>query len=197
MSSPCSAMGEPADYFQVVYCDPPWSYRGQVQHGGAHQGFTSGASEFYATMSVEDICTQGISDPNGSALFMWFSPPIMEDALAVMRAWGFKYKTISHVWNKQRVNPGAYTLSSCEMVMVGTRKKRPSPRSMKERQLVTVPRTRHSAKPDEVRESIERMYPEARRVELFARGEQVDHWTRYGLECEPKMLLTPEGPAAV
>lgn len=164
--------------YQVVYTDCPWHYRGQVQHGGQGAGYTSGANAFYPTLTVDDLCQMGdtikrISDPEGCVLYMWYSPPILEDAMKVMEAWGFKYKTCAFVWNKKKVNPGHYTMSQCEMVNVGTLKRVPLPRGARNvYQYVEAPRTSHSAKPLIVRERINEMHPLQRKIELFSRFDQ-------------------------
>lgn len=175
----------PRGPFQVIYADPPWDYRGQVQHGGAGAGYTSGARAFYQTMTVDEICAlpvREIADPKQSILFLWATGPILTDALAVLSAWGFKFKTVAFVWDKQRVNPGAYTLSQCEYVLAGTRGRIPQPRGARNvRQLVSEARTAHSAKPKEVRKRIDAMFPSARKLELFAREAPID-WHVWGNE---------------
>ena len=178
--------------YQVIYTDCPWSYRGQVQHGGAGKGYTSGANAFYNTLSVSDLCDMApdikrISDPEGCVLYMWYSPPILEDALKVMKAWGFKYKTCAFVWEKKRVNPGHFTMSQCEMVNVGTLKKIPVPRGARNiHQFLSQTRTSHSAKPLEVRHRINQMHPLQRKVELFSRFDQSapnpGNWDDYGMQ---------------
>ena len=74
---------------------------------------------------------------------------------------------------KVQVNPGHYTLSSCEMVNVAKRKKVPVPRGARNvRQVVFEPRTTHSAKPLEVRNRITQMHPLQKKIELFSRFDQ-------------------------
>ena len=93
--------------------------------------------------------------------------------MALVKAWGFKYKTIAFVWDKQRVNPGHYTMSQTEMVLVGTRKKVPTPRGARNvRQFLSLPRTSHSSKPVIIRDRIETMHPLQKRIELFSRFDQ-------------------------
>ena len=70
------------------------------------------------------------------------------------------------------MNPGFYTMSQCELCLVFRRGRIPTPRGARnERQLVRAERGPHSAKPEEVRRRIERMFPEQRKIELFARRE--------------------------
>ena len=184
--------------YQVIYADCPWSYRGQVQRGGKDQDFSSSAASYYPTLSVEELCAIGptikkLADPEGCLLYLWYSPPILEDAMAVQKAWGFKHATTAFVWVKTKdgktlqVNPGHYTMSSCEMVNVSKRKKVPVPRgSRKVRQVVFEPRTQHSAKPLEVRHRITQMHPLQKKIELFSRFDQSQPnpggWDHYGMD---------------
>lgn len=170
--------------YQVLYADCPWSYRGQVQRGGKDQKYSSSAGEYYALLSVDDLCAMGptikkLADPEGCLLYMWYPPPILEDAMKVMSAWGFKYATQAFVWVKSKdgvnlqINPGHYTLSSCEMVIVSKMKKVPKPRGARNvRQVLMAPRTTHSSKPLEIRERITEMHPFQEKVELFSRFDQ-------------------------
>jgi N6-adenosine-specific RNA methylase IME4 len=176
--------------YQVIYTDCPWHYRGQVQRGGASQTFSSSADSYYATLTIYELCAMGsvikrLADPEGCALYMWYSPPILEDAMKLMKAWGFRYATCAFVWDKQRVNPGHYTMSQCEMVNVGTLRRVPKPRGSRNvRQLISEPRTSHSAKPLEVRQRITEMHPLQKKIELFSRfSENKDsNWDDWGMD---------------
>jgi N6-adenosine-specific RNA methylase IME4 len=101
---------------------------------------------------------------------MWTTSPHLDQAVELMKHWGFQYATIAFVWDKQKVNPGFYTLSQCEIVLVGKYGKIPNPRGTRnERQLLSLMREDHSKKPEEVAVRIERMFPEQKKIELFAR----------------------------
>ena len=81
-------------------------------------------------------------------------------------------------------NPGKYTLSYCELCLVFKRGRIPSPRGTRnEKQLIHAPRGEHSVKPNEIREAIERMFPEHNRIELFARRKP-KHWDVWGLDVQ-------------
>jgi N6-adenosine-specific RNA methylase IME4 len=107
-----------------------------------------------------------------------------------MKAWGFAYKTIAFVWDKQKVNPGYYTMSQCEICLVGKKGTIPAPRGTRnERQFLSEMRGRHSTKPDEIRKRIERMFPTQKKIELFAR-ETVEGWDAWGNEVETSISLS-------
>ena len=116
-----------------------------------------------------------------SLLFLWSTSPHLDQAIELGKAWGFEWATVAFVWDKVRVNPGFYTLSQCELCLAFKRGRIPSPRGARNvRQLVRSRRGPHSAKPSEVRERIEAMFPRQRRIELFARTE-APGWDSWGL----------------
>jgi N6-adenosine-specific RNA methylase IME4 len=97
-----------------------------------------------------------------------------------MAAWGLDYATVAFVWDKQRTNPGYYTLSQVELCLVGKSGIIPQPRgSRNERQFLSELRGEHSTKPAEVRNRISKMFPEQRKLEMFAR-ERVAGWDAWG-----------------
>jgi len=80
--------------------------------------------------------------------------------------------------------PGYYTGSNAELVLLGRRKGAKSIRhgDTKLAQVVYSPRLEHSQKPDQIQDSIERMYPDAMpRLELFARRPR-EGWDVFGNE---------------
>ena len=118
-----------------------------------------------------------------SLLFMWVTgPKLGEGCIDIMEFWGFKYATVAFVWDKVTPNPGFYTISQCEFVLVGRRGRIPKPRGARNvRQLLTDFREDHSTKPQIIRERIEEMFPEQSKVELFARQPHPG-WTSWGNE---------------
>ena len=159
--------------YQIIYVDPPWDYQGQRQHAGEGKNDTGGAISHYDTMQLDELKALDLSviaDPKQCLLFMWSSSPHLPQALDVMTAWGFAWATVAFVWDKQRVNPGFYTMSQVELCLVGKMGKIPQPRGARNvRQFVSEMRGDHSSKPIEVRERIEQMFPDQRKIELFAR----------------------------
>lgn len=174
----------PRGRFQVIYADPPWDYKGQLQHAGAGNNDTGGAVRHFPTVTTADLKhlpILEIADDN-CLLFLWATSPHLDQAIDLGKAWGFDWATVAFVWDKQRVNPGYYTMSQCELCLVFKRGRIPTPRGARNvRQLVSELRSRHSAKPEEVRHRIEDMFPTQRKIELFARV-PADGWTSWGLE---------------
>jgi len=178
--------------FSVIYADPAWDYKGQTQHGGSGEGI-GGAATHYPTMKLEALKALKVGDicEDNAVLFLWTSSPHLPQALEVMKAWGFGFSTIAFVWDKQRLNPGYWTMSQCEIVLCGKRGKFPARGSRNERQFVSELRRAHSQKPDEVRRRIEKMFPGVAKVELFARV-AVPGWERWGNEVESSVVIASE-----
>lgn len=165
--------------YKIIYADPPWAYRnmGNIQ---------ATANSHYNTMSNQDICNLQVgrvSDEN-SILFLWATFPKIQEALDVIKAWGFEYKTVGFTWVK--TNPknhkpffgvGWYTKSNAEVCLIGVKGKAPKI-SNSVSSIVIEPRGRHSEKPNEVRKRIIQLCGDVPRLELFARDkkEGFDVW---------------------
>lgn len=174
----------PKKKYSIIYADPPWDYKGQLQHTGSGGKESGGAIRHYPTVPVSKMKTWDVASisEKDCLLFMWSSSPHLDQAIQLGEAWGFRWATVAFVWDKQRPNPGFYTMSQCELCLVFRRGKIPKPRGARNiRQLVQVKRTRHSEKPDAVRERIEKMFPQQSKIELFARKRSPD-WDAWGLE---------------
>lgn len=182
------------DKFAVVYADPPWDYAGKTQHTDGEFKEGMSAIDHYPTMTLEKLKALKVADicERDAVLFLWTSSPHLPQAIEVMKAWGFDYKTVAFVWEKQKTNPGYYTLSGCEICLVGKRGKFPQPRgSRKERQFLSEMRRAHSQKPDEIRARIGRMFPSQKKIELFAR-EASEGWSVWGNQVQSSITLATE-----
>ena len=169
----------------MIVADPPWAYKWGTGKDGGHFA----PEKHYETMSVDDLCALPVRDlrsPN-CVLALWATGPAMPEALRVMDAWGFKYKTVLFVWIKLNskaltpvTGPGSYTRSGAEYVLLGMRghMKRHSTMPVV-RQVIHAPRGSHSTKPEQVQDGIETLWPDTRRIELFARRERPG-WSVWG-----------------
>jgi N6-adenosine-specific RNA methylase IME4 len=167
--------------FNVIYADPPWSY--------SNSGLNASAQEHYPTMPTDEICAMRVADSamDDAVLFLWATNPLLPDALRVLDAWGFEYKT-NFVWLKDAAlygKLGFYNLSRHELLLIATRGSF-LPQGELPLSLIEAPKGEHSRKPATVYEIIETMYPRARRLELFCRGPARDGWSVFGnqvMEC--------------
>jgi N6-adenosine-specific RNA methylase IME4 len=175
--------------YSIIYADPAWDYKGQVQHN-TKEGNKS-AVDHYNTLTLEQLKKINVKSicEKDCLLFMWTSSPHLDQAIELMNSWGFKYSTIAFVWDKQKTNPSYYTLSRCEICIVGKKGKIPTPRgSRKERQFISEMRTFHSKKPDEVRDRITRMFPTQKKLEMFAR-QKYDGYDVFGNQVEGSITI--------
>ena len=184
----------PNKKYQVIYADPPWDYVGKMQYdkttikgeniGFEKKIFLSSAGFKYPTLKLKQLKTldvKSIADDD-CILFMWTTGPQLANSVELGEAWGFEYKTVAFVWDKMIHNPGRYTLSQTEFVLVFKKGKIPQPRGARNvRQMVAVPRGKHSEKPIEVIKGITKMFPQQDKIELFARNNFVG-WDNWGLE---------------
>ena len=184
----------PNSKYQVIYADPPWDYGGKMQYdktsikteniGFERDIFISSAAFKYPTLKLKELMllnVPAIADDD-CILFMWTTGPQLENAIKLGIAWGFEYKTVAFVWDKMVHNPGRYTLSQTEFVLVFKKGKFPTPRGARNiKQLVSVHRGKHSEKPIEVIVGITEMFPQQKKIELFARKNFIG-WDNWGLE---------------
>ena len=184
----------PSEKYEVIYADPPWDYGGKMQYdktsiktaniGFEKDVFISAANFKYPTLKLNEL--KQLNVPSIAAddciLFMWTTGPQFANSIELGESWGFEYKTVAFVWDKQVHNPGRYTLSQTEFVLAFKKGKFPTPRGARNvRQLITVHRGEHSVKPIGVIDGITKMFPEQRKIELFARNNYIG-WDNWGLE---------------
>lgn len=180
----------PAEKFDVIYADPPWTFR-----TWSNEGKDRSPEKHYDCMSLADIRALPVSDiaADNCALFLWVTDPLLPEGLKLMEAWGFKFKTIAFVWAKLNKSApptlwtendlftglGYWTRANPELCLLGTRGK-PKRVSKSVRRLVVSPRREHSRKPDEIAEKIDDlMGRDTSKIELFARTGRTG-WTTWG-----------------
>jgi len=167
--------------YKVIYADPPWHFKSYSSKGDGRN-----AIQHYDCMSISDISNLRVSDlaSDDCVLLMWVVDPMLPEALEVIKAWGFKYKTVGFTWAKQNKNDlgmftglGYWTRANPEMCLLATKGK-PKRISKSVRQLIISQRQEHSRKPDEIYERIEQLL-DGPYVELFARRERKG-WDSWG-----------------
>lgn len=168
-----SKMSElPTEKFNVILADPPWKY----------DVFLRGTPErHYDVMELEDIGKLDIPAADDCILFLWVTSPKITDAIDLLNLWNFEYKT-QFVWIKDKIGTGYYCRGQHEILFIAKKGNPPVPKE-KDRfsSVIYADRTQHSKKPEIVYEIIERMYPAAKYLELFARNNR-EGWTSWGNE---------------
>ena len=184
--------------YQIIYADPPWNFGNRMYSSNKYDHHRE-ITRAYPILKTSEICSLPIKDivHDECACFMWAADAFIPDAIEVMRAWGFKYKTVAFIWQKkeksgkQTCYMGQWTMKNCELVLLGTRGSMSYHLwSRKVRQLQEAPRERtiHSWKPPIIRDRILEMFGDLPRIELFAR-EKVEGWDCWGNEVESDLEL--------
>jgi N6-adenosine-specific RNA methylase IME4 len=168
-----SAPPLPPGRFDLVYADPPWR---------SHSPSSDWAPEnHYPTLTAREIQEIVVPAADEAILFLWAVNGLLPQALSVMAAWGFEYRT-NLVWVKDWIGLGFWARNRHELLLVGRRGRFPLPdEADRPDSVIEAPRGRHSEKPACVYELLERMYPAASRLELFARSSRPG-WTSWGNE---------------
>jgi N6-adenosine-specific RNA methylase IME4 len=173
--------------YGTIMADPPWQFDNRTgKVAPEHRRLRR-----YATMTKDEICSLpvGAHAAKQSHLYLWVPNALVSEGLAVMGAWGFKYKT-TLTWLKVRKDGepdgrgvGFYFRNVTEMILFGVKG---SMRTLAPgRRQVNVLKTRkreHSRKPDEIYGIVEACSP-GRYLELFARAPR-DGWDQFGDQVE-------------
>jgi N6-adenosine-specific RNA methylase IME4 len=188
--------------YGVILADPPWTF---VTRSGKGKGRSP--EKHYGCMTLDQIKALPVASLGlrNSALGLWVPDPHLELGLEVMKAWGFKYKTVLFTWVKRNkcakpakafppITPyegaadywtddqfftgmGYWTRANPEMCLFGTIGA-PKRQFKDVRQLIVSKRREHSRKPDETYQRVERLLP-GPYLELFARS-AAPGWDAWG-----------------
>jgi N6-adenosine-specific RNA methylase IME4 len=171
----------PDKKYGVIYADPEWKFEVYSQKTGMDRA----AENHYPTSPTDEICARPVGDiaAKDCVLFLCATAPMLPDALRVMEAWGFKYK--SHlIWRKPHVGTGYWFRNGHELLLVGTRGSVPAPAPGTQfDSVINAPTAEHSEKPDRFYEIIETYFPNLPKIELNARKVR-EGWDAWGNEVE-------------
>lgn len=182
----------PTRQYGVIYADPPWSYQ-----NWSAKGEHKGAAAQYDCMSLDDLKRLPVdfcAAPD-SVLFMWATFPMLPEAVDLMRAWGFTYKS-GGAWHKKTKHgksafgTGYIFRSAAELFLVGTRGA-PKGLNRSTRNIIEAPVREHSRKPDCTYDLIEGLFS-GPYLELFARQRRPG-WDAWGNQVDKfQPLAKPE-----
>ena len=170
--------------FATVLADPPWQFANRTgKIAPEHRRLLR-----YETMTSEHIMALPVSEIVGPVahLYLWCPNALLPEGLAVMKAWGFSYKS-NLVWHKVRKDGGSdgrgvgfYFRNVTELVLFGVRGRNARTLAPGRRQvnLLATRKREHSRKPDEQYEIIEAC-SFGPFIELFARGTR-KNWVTWG-----------------
>jgi len=180
--------------YSVIYADPPWSFNSKKTGGS----MKSGAASQYPTMSSEDLKNldvESISN-DSSLLVMWYVGSQSQEALDLCRAWGFRCVNINgFVWRKltkhgkDHFGMGSITRAGSESALVGIKGRTGGIiKDRGVRSVISAKTGKHSQKPHDFRQAIEKLCGETSRLEMFAR-EKFDGWDVFGNEVEGSIKI--------
>lgn len=169
--------------YRTIYADPPWNERGGGQIArGAQRHYPLMATEEIRHLEVGGKPVSWLAEDNAHC-YLWVTNNFLIDGLAVLKGWGFEYKTMI-TWAKDRIGLGQYFRGQTEHCLFGVRGNLPYRSQDGKRSqgttLISAPRTEHSVKPEEMRQMIE-LVSQGPYLELFAR-KHVLGWDVWGDE---------------
>lgn len=189
--------------YSIIYADPPWRFNvwsGEtaVKARKSGSGTNVAAGHHYQTMTPEELFALPVKEwaADNAVLFLWVCWPTLPQALELIKAWGFEYKTAAFCWMKARADQidmfrddvdasmgmGYWTRANSEACLLSTRGK-PKRISAAVRQGIIEPRREHSRKPDCVPDRIVQLCGDLPRLEMFARTRRPG-WDFWGNETD-------------
>ncbi len=158
--------------YEVIYADPPWRYAVTASNSRRIENH-------YPTMTVNEICALDVPAADNAVLYLWATAPLLVEAIQVMNAWGFDYKT-NAVWDKEKMGMGYWFRGQHELLLVGVRGTvSPPQQADRVSSVFREARTLHSKKPDGIRELIAGWFPNAKRLEMFSRPGNYQLFSNY------------------
>jgi N6-adenosine-specific RNA methylase IME4 len=178
--------------FRTIVADPPWRFQNSTgKVAPEHRRLSR-----YGTLTLDEIKSLPVLQlcEDAAHLYLWVPNALLPEGLAVLKAWGFEYKT-NIVWHKIRKDGGSdgrgvgfYFRNVTELVLFGIRGKNARTLSPGRRQvnLMATRKREHSRKPDELYPVIEACSP-GPRLEMFARGSRRG-WAVWGNQADDEYL---------
>jgi N6-adenosine-specific RNA methylase IME4 len=174
--------------FGAILADPPWQFQNKTgKVAPEHRRLSR-----YATLALGEIERLPVAQVAADVahLYLWVPNALLPEGLAVMLAWGFRYKS-NIVWHKVRKDGGSdgrgvgfYFRNVTELVLFGVRGRNARTLAAGRRQVnyLSSRKREHSRKPDEIYPIIEACSP-GPYLELFARGVRPG-WTAWGEQAD-------------
>lgn len=171
---------EAGQKFGAIYADPPWVYDNQVTRAAT--------GNHYDGLTVEQLCELPVGQlaAADAHLHLWTTNAFLFECPKLFDAWGFEFRS-SFVWVKPQMGIGNYWRNSHEFMLTAIRgnAKRFNDKSLMS--WLQCDRGRHSAKPERVRDYIERASP-GPYLEMFGRSPATG-WTVWGNQIERSMFF--------
>lgn len=179
--------------YDLILADPPWR---QTKGGKkAVRPVSSGEKLGYPVLDLNSIgnylaSAESLGNAN-HIFFLWTIDKYLYEAEQIMRFLGYKLHA-RMVWNKVTGIPAAFTIRYGHEYLLWFYKGKLLPIAKEERgkihSVFTEQVKRHSQKPEISYQIIERLYPNAKKLELFARNQR-EGWDVWGNEVENNIKL--------
>lgn len=177
----------PNNGYKTILADPPWRFTNRTgKVAPEHKRLNR-----YDTLSLEEIMEIPVPlvANESSHLYLWVPNALLPEGLAVMKAWGFHYKS-NIIWHKVRKDGGPdgrgvgfYFRNTTEIVLFGIRgRMRTLQPGRSQVNIIRTQKQEHSRKPDELYQIIENCSP-GPYLEIFARGKR-KNWDVFGNQAE-------------
>jgi N6-adenosine-specific RNA methylase IME4 len=176
----------PDKKYGVIVADPEWRFEPWSRESGMDRA----ADNHYPTSCTEVIAARDVPSiaADDCVLFLWATAPMLPQALLVMEAWGFNYRS-GYVWAKDKIGTGYWGRNQHEHLLIGVKGKIPAPAMGTQYPTIIKGFTsRHSAKPECVLDMIEQYFPTLPKIELNRRGPARKNWDSWGNESEQSEL---------
>ena len=168
--------------YDLIYSDPAWSYDKKVGQGIA--------DEQYNTMSIEEIAGLRVGDllKEDGLVYMWITFPFLDQIPYICESWGLEYVTVGFNWIKLNIDGtpffgiGHHTKSNGEVCVILRKGKGLQVQDNSISQVIMTRRDKHSKKPHACYTHLERLYPNASKLEMFARHRR-EGWGVWGEEA--------------
>ena len=170
--------------YPCMLLDPAWPMQ---QKTGSR-----GAGRHYPLLTLDQIKSlpvASLADPDSSHCWLWVTNAALRYGYEVLEAWGFTPMSIL-TWVKPRYGLGQYIRNASEHILLGVRGNAPA-MFHGQSSWFMAPLQRHSEKPQEIYDIIERISP-GPRLELFARKRR-HGWDAWGLDV-PSDIFIPRFP---
>jgi len=178
----------PTKRYGVIVADPEWRWEPYSRETGMDRA----ADNHYPTSATQIIAQRDVPSiaADDCVLFLWATVPMLQDAMQVLKAWGFKYRSHA-VWDKVHIGTGYWFRNRHELLLVATKGDIPAP-AMGDQfaSVLTIARKEHSAKPEQFLELIEQYFPTLPKIELNRRGAARPGWDCWGNEVIVEARVT-------
>ena len=181
--------------FEVLLVDPPWRIKGGQKNDSQYMFSNSSFCLEYNTMSNSEIMNLPLEKlSNKGFIFLWILANQIDSSVNILEKWGYALVDLI-MWVKIKdkkiwLSHGYYLMHSYEVCLVGYKcppKEHVEFFSKVSNNIIFAEVRSKSQKPDELYELIELMMPGSKKVEIFARNNNVrPGWFAIGNQLGPQ-----------